>query len=53
MATPYWFGIIADEATDVSNREQLNLSIRWVDEDYEVEHVGLYVLPNTTADTTT
>lgn len=27
--TPHWFGIIADEATDVSNREQLNLSIRW------------------------
>ena len=30
--TPHWFGIIADEATDVSNREQLNLSIRWVND---------------------
>ena len=34
--TPHWFGIIADEATDVSNREQLNLSIRWVNDNYEV-----------------
>ena len=30
--TPHWFGIIADEATDVSNREQLNLSIRCVND---------------------
>ena len=51
-AIPHWFGIIADEATDVSNREQLNLSIRWVDNDYEVSEdpVGLFALPNTTAD---
>ena len=27
---PVWYAIIADEAADVVNREQLNLSIRWV-----------------------
>ena len=53
--TPHWFGIIADEATDVSNREQLNLSIRWVNDNYEVfeDPVGLFGLPNTSANTIT
>ena len=48
-------GKIADEATDVSNREQLNLSIRWVNDNYEVSEdlVGLFALPNTTASTIT
>ena len=50
--TPHWFGIIADEATDVSNREQLNLSIRWVNNDYEVFEDPV-ALPNTTANTIT
>jgi hypothetical protein len=36
--TPSWYALIADEATDVCNREQLNLSLRWVDEEY-VEYV--------------
>jgi hypothetical protein len=27
---PTWYSIIADEATDVVNSEQLNLSTRWV-----------------------
>jgi len=45
--------IIADEATDVGNREQLNLSIRWVNNQYEIREdpVGLYCLPDTKADT--
>ena len=53
--TPHWFGIIADEATDVSNREQLNLSIRWVNDNYEIfeDPVGLFALPNTSANTIT
>ena len=48
-----WYAIIADEATNVANREQLNLSIRWVSNDYEVSEdpAGLYCLPNTTSDT--
>ena len=48
-----WFSLIAEEATDVNNREQLNLSIRYVDDDYVVheEPIGLCSLPNTFAET--
>ena len=37
----------------MANREQLNLSIRWVNAEYEISEdpVGLYSLPNTKADT--
>ena len=31
-----FFSIIADEATDVSNKEQMMVYIRWVDEDFSV-----------------
>lgn len=51
-----WYAMLADEVTDVCNREQLNLSLRWVDEEYVVSEdppIGLIVLPNTTADTIT
>ncbi len=43
---------MADETTDVSNKEQLTLVIRWVDENFEVheEFLGLYNLLSTTAD---
>ena len=49
---PAWFSIIADEATDVAN-EQTNLSIRWVNYDYEVheDSVRLFSVPDTKADT--
>ena len=52
---PCWYAVIADEATDVRSREQLNLSLRWVNDEYDVSEdpVGLFVLPNTTADTIT
>ena len=45
--------MIGDKATDVPNREQFNLSIRWVDNNYEIHEdpLGLFCLPNTTADT--
>ena len=33
---PPWFSVIADEATDVCNSAQLNLSIWWVNNKYEV-----------------
>ena len=48
-----WFSILADEATDVSHNEQMSLSIRWVDTDYDVheETLGLIQLPNTRAET--
>ena len=51
--SPSWYAIIGDEAMDAANREQFNLSLRWVDDNYEVSEdaVGLFSLPNTTADT--
>ena len=53
VAGPAWFSIIADKATDVVNTEQLNLSIRWVSDDYEVHEdpIGLYRVPDTKAET--
>lgn len=52
-ADPSWYAIIADETIDVSNKEQLNLTIRWVSEDYTIceDPLGLFFLPNTTANT--
>ena len=52
-SSPPWYALIADEATDVANHEHLNLSIRWVSDDYEIseEPVGMYVLPNTKGET--
>ena len=43
---PAWFSVIADEARDVTNTEQLNLSIRWVSDDYEIHEdpIGIIVL---------
>ena len=49
LNSPSWYSIIADEATDIANREQLNVSIRWVNDD----PLGLFSLPNTKADTLT
>jgi len=48
---PAWFAIIADEATDVSCNEQLNISVRYVDNDYEVheDSLGLYKMSSTDA----
>ena len=50
---PNWFSIIADEATDVVNHEQLNLSVWWVSNDLLYMKIlwGLFSLPNTKADT--
>ena len=31
-----WFSVIADEASDVSNKEQLSVCIRWVDDKFSV-----------------
>ena len=52
---PPRYAILGDEATDIVNREQLSLSIRWVNDDYEVfeDPVGLFAVPNTTSDTLT
>ena len=41
-----------DEVSDIASREQLNISIRWVNESYEISEdpVGLFCPTNTTAD---
>ena len=51
--SPFWYSVIGDESSDIANKEQFNLSIRWVNDLYETfeDPVGLYCLPNTTTDT--
>ena len=50
---PVWFSIIVDKATDIVHTEQLNLSICWVSDNYEVHEdpIGLCRVPNTKAET--
>ena len=50
---PPWFSVIAEEATDVCNSAQLNLSIRLVNNKYKVleDTVGLFRVPNIKAET--
>ena len=52
-SNPPWFSVITEEATDVCNSAQLNLSIRWVNNKYKVleDTVGLFRVPNTKAKT--
>eukprot|EP00731_Ephydatia_muelleri_P036298 Em0232g1a len=53
--SPEWYSLIGDEAIDINYSEQLNVSIRYVDNDYNVHEdpIGLFVLPNTGAETIT
>ena len=46
------FTIMADEAEDISNKEQLVVCIRWVDENFAVhgDFIAMYPLERTTAD---
>ena len=48
-----WFALIADEATDISHKEQMCVSSRWVNSSYEIheEPLGLVQLPDTKAET--
>lgn len=50
-----FFAVIADEVRDVSNHEQLGISIRWVDKEMEVQEsfIGLIDLPKCDAATIT
>ena len=50
IRTSMWFSIIVD---DVSRNEQMSLSIRWIDDNYQIyeEPIGLIQLPNTKAQT--
>lgn len=46
-----FFAVMGDEATDCSNKEQVVLPFRWVDEDLAAheEFIGLYLTDSTTA----
>ena len=48
-----FFTIMADEATDSANKEELVLCFRWVDDGLEVheEFIGLYQIYDTSANT--
>ena len=52
VGTALWYSIIADEATDISRNEQMSLSIRWTDCNYDIHEytLGLIQLPNTKAE---
>lgn len=45
--------ILCDEYTDVSNKEQLTLCVRWIDKELEAheDFLGLVNIPNIRADT--
>ena len=46
-----WFAILADETTDITNCEQLSISIRWVTENYVIheDFIGLVHVPRLTS----
>ena len=50
---PHWFSITADEATDIINTEQFNVSIRLVNDTYHIneDSIGLCKIPNISANT--
>ena len=50
-----WFSIIADETRDVSNQEQLVVTVRWVDDTYDVHEdvIAIVNVVSTTADSIT
>ena len=50
-STPY-YSLMADEVTDSSNREQVVICLRWVDENLEPheDFIGLYKIDSTAAD---
>ena len=51
IKTSKWYTIIVDEATDISHTEQMSLSIRWVNQKYQISEdtLGLIELLNTRA----
>ena len=53
MRQSEYFAILADETTDKSNREQLVVCLRWIDQKLNIneDFVGLYLIDNTKADT--
>jgi hypothetical protein len=49
----HFFALLADETTDVSNRQQLVVCIRWIDDGIQAheDFIGLYKIDNTKAST--
>ena len=49
-----FYSVMGDETADISNKEQLVLRRRWVNDDLQVhkDFVGIRKLPNTIADKT-
>ena len=47
-----FYSVMVDETADISNKEQLILFIRWVNDDLQVHNgfIGIHKIPNTTAD---
>lgn len=50
-----YFALMADETTDVANKEQLVVCLRWIDQALDVheDFTGLYQIDNTSAQTIT
>ena len=48
-----WYSVIGDETRDISNSEQLSITIRWVDKDYSIheDFIGMFQVPKTNAET--
>ena len=53
LQTSLFVTLMMDETTDISNKEQVTFTIRWVSENLEVneEFVGLYEVPAIDAET--
>ncbi|MCG8624098.1 MAG: DUF4371 domain-containing protein [Proteobacteria bacterium] len=51
IKTSMWFALIADEVLDISRNEHMCISIRWVNDQYEISEdpLGLVQLPDTKA----
>ena len=47
-----FYSVMGDKKKDISNKEQLVLCIRWVDDDLQVhkDFIGIHKIPNTAAD---
>ena len=49
----HWFSLIADEYSDVANKEQLSINVRWIDDnlDPHEDFLGFYEIPNIKSET--
>ena len=47
-----FYSVMGDETADISNKEQLILCIRWVNDDLQAheDFIGIHKIPNITAD---